>query len=207
MFINKKTKISIFFAILASLLAFNFVFVNSSVAAPISEEEVEMEAKIKELEDKIAKYREGIINNQNKAKSLQTEISTLDNEANKAELEIKRIDLIIQRLARGIPLVKYPISKLLLYGYWLPRIIWTIATVGFDRQVSPQEAAMLRVASRFWLLSIGEWLFWNIVLTLLVTVIAGAMSIPLWAKFFSYIPFALNSLLSFFSIVPDVGTI
>lgn len=98
MFINKKIKISIFFAILASLLAFNFVFVNSSVAAPISEEEVEMEAKIKELEDKIAKYREGIINNQNKAKSLQTEISTLDNEANKAELEIKRIDLIIQRL-------------------------------------------------------------------------------------------------------------
>jgi peptidoglycan hydrolase CwlO-like protein len=99
MFINKKTKISIFFAILASLLAFNFVFVNFSFAAPISEEEVEMEAKIKELEDKIAKYREGIVNNQNKAKSLQTEISTLDNEANKAELEIKRIDLIIQRLA------------------------------------------------------------------------------------------------------------
>ena len=99
MFINKKTKISILFAILASLLAFNFVFVNFSFAAPISEEEVEMEAKIKELEDKIAKYREGIVNNQSKAKSLQTEISTLDNEANKAELEIKRIDLIIQRLA------------------------------------------------------------------------------------------------------------
>jgi len=98
MFINKKTKISIFFAILASLLAFNFACVNFAFAVPISEEEAEMEAKIKELEDKISKYREGIINNQNKAKSLQTEINTLDNEANKAELEIERIDLIIRKL-------------------------------------------------------------------------------------------------------------
>jgi membrane-bound lytic murein transglycosylase B len=98
MLTNKKTKISIFFAILASLLAFNFVCVNYSLAVPISEEEAEMESKIKEMEEKISQYRQAIVNNQNKAKSLQTEISTLDNEANKAELEIKKIDLIIKKL-------------------------------------------------------------------------------------------------------------
>jgi len=98
MLTNKKTKIPIFFAILASLLAFNFACINSALAVPISEEETEMEAKIKDLEDKISKYREGIIANQNKAKSLQTEINILDSEANKAELEIQRIDLIIRKL-------------------------------------------------------------------------------------------------------------
>jgi len=93
MFIFKKTKILFSFAVLASLLAFNFV-----LAAPLSQEEVEMEAKIQELEGKISQYREAIIANQNKAKSLETEINTLDNEINKAELEIKRIDLIIHKL-------------------------------------------------------------------------------------------------------------
>lgn len=98
MFKHKKTKIFIFFAILASLLAFNFVYINSALAVPMSEEEAEMEVKIKEMEDKISQYRQAIITNQNKAKSLQTEINTLDNEANKAELEIQRIDLIIKKL-------------------------------------------------------------------------------------------------------------
>lgn len=102
MFINTKIKKSALFAILASLLAFNFICVNHSLAVPISEEEAEMEAKIKELEVKITKYREGIASNRDKAKSLQTEIDILEDEANKAELEIERMNLIIQKLETKI---------------------------------------------------------------------------------------------------------
>lgn len=98
MFVIKKTKILIIFAITASLLAFNFTWINLVSAVSISEEEAEMEAKIKEMEDRISQYRQAIITNQNKAKSLQTEISILDNEANRAELEVARIDLIIKKL-------------------------------------------------------------------------------------------------------------
>jgi len=94
----QKIKTSLFFALLASLLAFNFVLANKAFAAPISQEEIDMETKIAELEDKIAKYREGIATNQQKAKSLQTEISILDGEINKSELEIERITLVVRDL-------------------------------------------------------------------------------------------------------------
>lgn len=79
---------------------FVLVFGGSVLALtdPMSEEEQEMEAKIKELENKIAQYRIGITTNQQRAKTLQTEIAILDDEINQAELEIKRIDLVIQRL-------------------------------------------------------------------------------------------------------------
>jgi len=94
----KKIKTLLFFALLASLLAFNFILIGRVFAAPISQDEVDMEAKIAEMEDKIAKYREGIVVNQQKAKSLQTEISILDDEINKSELEIERINLVVKDL-------------------------------------------------------------------------------------------------------------
>ena len=98
MFEHPKNKILKIFALLASLLAFYFIPISNVSAVPISDEEIQMEAKIQELQDKINKYREGIALNQQKAKSLQTEISILDGEINKAELEIERIDLVVKNL-------------------------------------------------------------------------------------------------------------
>jgi len=95
---TKKANILMSVATLVGL--FVLVFGGSVLALtdPMSEEEQEMEAKIKELENKIAQYRIGITTNQQRAKTLQTEIAILDDEINQAELEIKRIDLVIQRL-------------------------------------------------------------------------------------------------------------
>ena len=86
---------------IAALVVFFVLLFGGNVLAltdPMSEEEQEMEAKIKELEDKIAQYRVGITTNQQRVKTLQTEIAILDDEINQAELEIKRINLVIQRL-------------------------------------------------------------------------------------------------------------
>lgn len=96
---NKRKKINSFivFAILASLLAFNFVLADIS-----PEEEAEMQDKINELEDKINTYKAQIEINQNKSRSLETDIAILDGEINQAEAEIERIDLIIFRLESTI---------------------------------------------------------------------------------------------------------
>jgi len=98
MFGLKYKNIFIVFMLLASSLAFYFIFPGRVLAVPISDEEVEIEAKINELENKIAKYREGTIANKQKAKSLQTEIDILDGEVAKSELEIEKIDLVIKDL-------------------------------------------------------------------------------------------------------------
>jgi len=96
----KKLNILISFAVLASLLAFNFAFIKPILAVDVisKEEEEEMEARIKELEDKISKYRANIQTNQEKARTLETEIAILDSQISRTELEIQRIDLVIQNL-------------------------------------------------------------------------------------------------------------
>jgi len=99
MFELKKLNILIFFAVIASILAFNFLFFHPILAA--SEEE-EMETKLKELEDKINTYRNQIQINQQKAKTLKTEIAILDDEISRAQLEIQRIDLVIKDLNKKI---------------------------------------------------------------------------------------------------------
>jgi len=97
MFKFKKTLI--FFIILAGFLT-PYLFPSEGLAVEeiTKEEEEEMEAKIKELEDKISQYRVGIIANQQRARTLETEITLLDDEISRAELEIQRIDLIIANL-------------------------------------------------------------------------------------------------------------
>ena len=67
-----------------------------------SEEQAQMEAKLKELEDKISTYQAQIKVNQQKSRTLETEIAILDGEINTAELEIQRINLIIANLERKI---------------------------------------------------------------------------------------------------------
>jgi len=95
----KKANILISIAVLIGLFApCLFKSAGLVLAQNSLDEEKEMEAKIKELEDKIAKYRTEITTNQQKAKSLQGEISILDDEIEKAELEIKRVDLIVRKL-------------------------------------------------------------------------------------------------------------
>lgn len=98
----KKIEIFALFVILIGLFALYTFGVagifNSAFAAEdeiTKEGEQEMEAKIKELEDKITKYKTSINLNQQKAKTLQGEIGNLDNEIEKAELEIKRINIIV----------------------------------------------------------------------------------------------------------------
>jgi len=98
----KKIKIFALFAIpvgLFALCTFSAAGIfNSAFAAEdeiTKEGEQEMEAKIKELEDKIIKYKTSINLNQQKAKTLQGEIGNLDNEIEKAELEIRRINIIV----------------------------------------------------------------------------------------------------------------
>ncbi|MFH2013723.1 MAG: lytic murein transglycosylase [Patescibacteria group bacterium] len=85
-----KLNLFIVFAILASLLAFNF-----ALADITPEEEVEMEIKIKELEEKISAYKANINTNQQKARTLENEIDILDNEIGQIESEIQRINLIL----------------------------------------------------------------------------------------------------------------
>ncbi|MFZ5559814.1 MAG: lytic murein transglycosylase [Patescibacteria group bacterium] len=98
----KKLNILLSLLILISLFI-PYLFGGGGLSfAQTSDEEKEMEAKIKELEEKITKYRTEITANQRRARTLQTEISILDSEINKAELEIKRIDLAVQRLERKI---------------------------------------------------------------------------------------------------------
>src|SRR4030042_5460848 len=97
MFRRKKLNIIFLTAILVSIFT-PYFFNNTGLILANSEEEKEMEAQIKELEEKIAKYRTGITVNQQKARSLETEMAILDDEIEKAELEIKRVDLIIKNL-------------------------------------------------------------------------------------------------------------
>jgi len=109
----KKANICISIAVLVSLfIPHLFLSGGLALAQTSSEEEKEMEAKIKELEDKIDKYRTGIVTNQQRAKTLQTEIAILDDQINEAELEIKRIDLIIQRLETKIAEKKVVIREI-----------------------------------------------------------------------------------------------
>jgi len=93
MFKLKKLNLFISFAILTSLLVFNFSFADIT-----TQEEQEMQEKIKELEDKISAYKNNIKINQEKASSLETEIDILDNEIGQIEAEIQRISLIINSL-------------------------------------------------------------------------------------------------------------
>lgn len=96
---NKIFALSAILIVLFALCAFSATGIfNSAFAAEdeiTKEGEQEMEAKIKELEDKITKYNTSINLNQQKAKTLQGEIGNLDNEIEKAELEIKRINIIV----------------------------------------------------------------------------------------------------------------
>jgi peptidoglycan hydrolase CwlO-like protein len=101
----KKLNILIVFVLLISLFiphifdAAGLVFAYEVLS---EEEEQEMETKIKELEDKISKYRAGIRSNQEKARTLETDIAILDGQINSAELEIQRVDLIIRNLNNKI---------------------------------------------------------------------------------------------------------
>jgi len=124
---HKKINILLSCAILISLFSPYLFLSKGLIFAQTTDEEKEMEAKIKELEEKITKYRAGATVNQQRAKTLQTEIEILDDEADKAELEIKRIDLIVKRLdtkiaekkmvireaERGVDLEKTALSELL----------------------------------------------------------------------------------------------
>ncbi|OGZ32829.1 MAG: hypothetical protein A2V69_03330 [Candidatus Portnoybacteria bacterium RBG_13_40_8] len=103
MFRHKKANILIAILVLIGLFT-PYLFKGTGFASAQTslDEEKEMEAKIKELEEKISKYRTGVITNQQRAKSLQTEIEILDNEVNEAELEIQKIDLIIKKLDNRI---------------------------------------------------------------------------------------------------------
>jgi len=95
----KKVNILICWAVLVSLLILNTGNGWGLALADITkEEEQEIEAQIKELEEKIAKYRTEIITNQQKARTLETEIAILNGEINRTELEIQRINLVIQNL-------------------------------------------------------------------------------------------------------------
>ena len=102
----KSQKLNTLFLLpVVGLLVFNFVLVkpaSAEVLLDIDVQEQEAEAKLKELESKIAQYRDAIAQNQQKAKSLKTEISILDDEINSAELEIQRIDLLIKKLDKQI---------------------------------------------------------------------------------------------------------
>lgn len=100
-----KNKIFALFAILIVLFAlytlgvtgiFNSVFAAEDEIT--KEGEQKMEAKIKELEDKITQYKTSIGLNQQKSKTLQGEIGNIDNEIEKAELETKRINIIVDDL-------------------------------------------------------------------------------------------------------------
>lgn len=103
MFKSKKLNIVLCFAVVASLFTLHFfnsaglVFsADDDILSP--EEEAEMEQQIKELEEKIAKYRSAITINQQQARTLEREIAIFDAQINSAELEIQRINLIIQSL-------------------------------------------------------------------------------------------------------------
>lgn len=100
MFKFKKLNILICFAILVGLITPHiFNAAGLIFAAELSlEVEAEMQAKIKELEEKISAYRAQIRTNQQKAKTLETEIAILDGEINQAEAEIMRSNLIIDNL-------------------------------------------------------------------------------------------------------------
>lgn len=93
------------FVILISLFA-TYLFLNNELVFAdeilSKQEEEEMEAKIKELEEKIGKYREEIIDNQKKARTLELELSILDDQISRIELEIQRMDLVISNLNRKI---------------------------------------------------------------------------------------------------------
>ena len=77
MFRRKKLNIVFLTAILVSIFT-PYFFSNTGLVLANPEEEKEMEAQIKELEEKIAKYRTGITVNQQKARSLETEMAILD---------------------------------------------------------------------------------------------------------------------------------
>jgi len=95
----KKANILVVIAVLFGLfIPCLFRGAGFSLAQTSSDEEKEMEAKIRELEEKISKYRTGVATNQQRAKTLQGEISILNDEIERAELEIKRIDITIQKL-------------------------------------------------------------------------------------------------------------
>jgi len=85
-------------------MAFNFVpqLVSAEVLLDVDAQAQEAETKLKDLESKIAQYRDAISQNQQKAKSLKTEISILDDEIKSAELEIQRTDLLIKNLDKQI---------------------------------------------------------------------------------------------------------
>ena len=77
-------------------------FVHAEVLLDVDAQAQEAETKLKDLESKIAQYRDAISQNQQKAKSLKTEISILDDEIKSAELEIQRTDLLIKNLDKQI---------------------------------------------------------------------------------------------------------
>lgn len=94
----------LFFILMAIFMAFNFVpqLVSAEVLLDVDAQAQEAETKLKDLESKIAQYRDAISQNQQKAKSLKTEISILDDEIKSAELEIQRTDLLIKNLDKQI---------------------------------------------------------------------------------------------------------
>ena len=94
--------VSSFVPPLAGLIPPQAGFVLAEVSADVDAQEAEAEAKLKELEQKISQYRDAIVQNQQKAKSLKTEIAILDDEIESAQLEIQRIDLLIKKLDKQI---------------------------------------------------------------------------------------------------------
>ncbi|MCQ9208146.1 MAG: PHP domain-containing protein, partial [Omnitrophica bacterium] len=86
---------------------------------------------------------------------------------------------------------------------WILRPFASESSFGnrLDREVSPQERAMMKLASRFWAWSFLEWEIYNGLIILLITIVLPAMAIPIWAKYVCAIPFILNAILSFTSIL------
>lgn len=104
--LKKLNKLTLILAIILLLMGFTplmaELFVFAEISADLNAQEVEAEAKLKDLELKILQYREAISENQQKVKSLKTEITIFDDQIKSLELEIQRTELLTKKLDKQI---------------------------------------------------------------------------------------------------------
>ncbi|HOZ16602.1 MAG TPA: lytic murein transglycosylase [Candidatus Portnoybacteria bacterium] len=104
--LKKLNKLTLILAIILLLMGFTplmaELFVFAEISADLNAQEVEAEAKLKDLELKISQYREAISENQQKVKSLKTEITIFDDQIKSLELEIQRTELLTKKLDKQI---------------------------------------------------------------------------------------------------------
>jgi len=104
--LKKLNKLTLILAIMLLLMGFTplmaELFVFAEISADLNAQEVEAEAKLKDLELKISQYREAISENQQKVKSLKTEITIFDDQIKSLELEIQRTELLTKKLDKQI---------------------------------------------------------------------------------------------------------